>query len=497
MRRVYRSLSFIILPSVISVSAQALTFRDVITFLGVNPDSPAYNTVCDDYPFDSRKGSICRSYPKDKVRPVATLPASKDLEPDTLYLLSADNEIKAPYQLKNGVGILPTPDKGNVTLTPSGSGTDDDCGLCVMKFAERTKVAGLSVNIGASSWKPKPGKGKEKAIFYGSTSSSEFSETTIWGRSDFVDLVHQYMTVSGQNMQSYHRLVLYAQGSQNLLRVENADNTSAVGTPDGGNRHVDIVNSIGTLSGDIPPSATEQGGFVINNLVAHLLSSSVFYHPLDAFVTFPRYGVIATDTPALYIYRNNHKVTQEGYSRAQDVEEIYRNNLQSDMSVFSDANSYLTQSDHYVNDLKDQSRLVYYLGDNEEYESTDVDTSAENITKLTRYGGFFLGNTQQLEAICPVNPDNYNASNPFPIVNGVRIELGPSNSTTKNFHDFCVANAQNTACDRNIKDRLVDGSIGLGVGVVSTSIIWSIIVVACACRSVGKKKDYISLENNT
>ena len=494
MRKIYRSLSFIILPSVISVSAQALTFRDVTSFLGVGSDAPTYDPICDDYPFDSRKGSICRSYPKDKVLTVAALPASNDLKLDTLYLLTADGGIEAPYQLKSGVGILPTPSKAEVALKPSGSGADDDCGLCVMKFAEGTKVAGLSVDIGESGWDPAPGKGKEKAIFYGSTSSSEFSETTIWGRSDFVDLVHQYMTVSGQNMQSYHRLVLYAQGSQNLLRVENANSSSAVDVPSGARWHVDIVDSLGTLSGNIPSSATEQGGFVINNLVGTLLSSSIFYDPLDASVAFPRYGVIATDTPALYIYRDSHKVTKEGYSREQDVEEIYRNSLQSGMSVFSDANSYLSDSDHYVNDLTDQSKLVYYLGDNEEYKSIDVDTSAKNISMLTRNGGFFLGNTQQLEAICPVNPDNYNASNPFSVVNGVRIEFGPSNSTTKNFHDFCVANAQNTACDRSVKDRLIDGSIGLAVGVVGASFFWGI-ALACVCKSVGKKGDYMKIDN--
>ena len=495
MRRIYRPLSFII-PCVISVSAQALSFRDVGNFGGVSSNGPAYNDICDDYPIGSRKGNICRSYPKDKVLTVETLPASKDLKTDTLYLVSGQSTIETPYPLQTGTSVLPVPSLNELVLTPTGSGTDDDCGLCVVKFAEGTRLAGLSVDINSSSWKPTPGKGKERAIFYGATSSSELSESTIWGRSDFVDLVHQYMTVDGQNMQSYHGLVLYAEGSQNLLRLENSDSTSAVSVPDTYSWHVDIVNSIGTLSGDIPSSATEQGGFVINNLVGTILSSSVFYTPLDASKTFRRYGLIATDTPELYVYRNSHKVTKENYSREQDFEEVYRNKLQSGMAVFSDDNSYFEDGEHYVNELSDPSKLDFYLGNNQEYVSSDVDTSPESISKLTRYGGFFLGNTQQLEHMCPVNPDNYNASDPYPVVNGLQIDFGPSNSTTKDFHAFCTSNARNAACERSTKDRLIDGSIGLGIGIAVTSAIW-IGITVCICRSVGKKGGYTTVQGNT
>ena len=486
MRRVYRSLSFIFLPAVISVSAHAVSLRDLTSVLGAGSSKPDYDNTCDDYPIDSRKGSICRSYSKDKVHKVATLPASKDLKADSLYILSGDGGIEAPYSLKNGVGIIPTPDKDQVILTPSGTGTDNDCGLCVMKFAEGTKVAGLSVNISGSNWKPKPGKGEERAIFYGSTSTSEFSESTVWGRSDFVDVIHQYMTVSGDNMQSYHRLNLYAGGSQNLLRVENANSSSAVSIPEGDKWHVDIANSTGTLSGNISSSATEQGGFVLNNLVGSIYSSSIFYEPLAASKTFSRFGFIATDTPALYIYRDSHKVTREGYSRKKDKEELYRNEHQSKMMIFSDDNSYFPEGEHYINELTDQSGLVYYLGNNEEYASTDVDNSAESISKLTKYGGFYLGNTQELKAICPVNPDLYNVSNPYPVVNGVQIQEGPANSTTKDLYSFCVANVQNTACNRSVTDRLIDGAIGGGIVLIASSpfIIGSLI---CLCRSVAKR----------
>ena len=483
MRRVYRSLLFF-LPATIAVSAQAVTFRDVTTFFGVGSGAPSNSTVCEDYPIDSRKRHICKSYPEDKVFTVATLPASKDLKEDSLYLLSGDGGIEAPYQLKPGVGVLPTPDMDKVVLTPSGSGTDDDCGLCVMKFAEGTQVAGLSVDISKSSWKPAPGKGKEKAIFYGSTSSCEFSESFVWGRSDFVDLVHQHMTVDGQKMQLYHKLVLYAEGSQNLLRVENSNSAAAVSIPEGYSWHVDIVNSVGTLSGNIPSSATEQAGFVITNLVGTLLSSSVFYEPLNASETFARYGLLATDTPALYVYRYSHKVTREGYNRALDTEEVYRNKLQSTMSIFSNDNSYFAGSEHFINELKIPSQLVFYLGDNEEYESSDVDTSANNISKLTRNGGFFLGNTQQLEAMCPVIPDNYNASTPYSLVNGVQIFAGPGNATTKNFHAFCTTNA---LCHRPVKNRLIDGSIGAAIATACVSIFW-IGVLNCVFRSHNKKR---------
>ena len=295
-------------------------------------------------------------------------------------------------------------------------------------------------------------------------------------------------------MQSYHRLKLYAEGSQHLLRVENTS-SSAAKAPDRNRRHVDIVDSIGILSGGIPSDATEQGGFVITNLVGAILSSSIFYDPLDPSQTFPRYGVIATDTPALYLYRDSHKVTQKNYRREQDIEEIYRNKLQSSMQVFSDDNSYLPQGDHYINELSDPSQLVYYLGNNEEYVSTDVDASHDNIDKLTRNGGFFLGNAMQLEAICPLHPNDYNASNPLPAVNGLQISAGPVNATVRNFYEYCTESTQSSACDRSIKDRLIDGSIGFGFATVIVSIPW-LIGTICLCAKARKKSGYININDN-
>ena len=486
MRRIYRHLSFII-PCVISVSAQALSTRDVGNFLGITSGEVNYNTLCDDYPFASRKGNICKSYPKDKVLTVTTLPASKDLKTDTLYLVSGQSTIETPYPLQTGTSILPIPSLDELKLIPSGSGTDDDSGLCVVRFAEGARLAGLSVDLSSSSWKPTPGKGTDRAIFCGTSSSSELSESTIWGRSDFVDLIHQSMTVDGEKMQIYHGLKLYAEGSQNLLRVENSNSTSAVSIPSTYSWHVDILNSTGTLSGNIPSSAEEQGGFVINNLVAKIESSSVFYTPLDTSKTFHRYGLIATDTPELHVLKDSHKITAEGYSREQDVEEVYRNKLQSGMTILSDNNSYFKHGEHYLNELSAQSKLVFVLGNNLAYESTDVDTSPESIASLTKYGGFYLGNTQQLENMCPVNPENYNATNPYPAVNGVEIVLGPSNSTIKNYHELCTDGARSAACERSLKGRLIDGSIGLAAGITITSVVWGCIM-ACVCRSAGKSK---------
>ena len=154
MRRIFHPLSFMVFSSVISVSAQALSSRDETFALGFAAETSSYNKACDGYPPQSRKNTICRSYPEDQVVAVQQLPAAKKLKSNTLYLVKNDSEIEAPYALKPGVGILPSPDKtSNLTLTLSGSGTDHDCALCVMKFAEGTKVAGLTVNLSSSSWK--------------------------------------------------------------------------------------------------------------------------------------------------------------------------------------------------------------------------------------------------------------------------------------------------------------------------------------------------------
>ena len=498
MRRVYRSLSFILLPSVISVSAQAFGLRDVSDLLGVTSPPPSYSPLCDQYPVSSDKSAICRSYPKDKVIPVIKLPHANDLKQDTLYLVSDDNiEVDAPYKLKPSVGVLPD-GISDLTLSPKGAGTDDDYGLCVMKFAEDTKVAGIKVDMVTSEWEGTPGTGKIRAIFCGSTSSSFFSESTIFGREDFTDLIHQYKTVNERTVQSYHRLNLYAEGSQNLIRVENADSSSAVRKPEGSGtaRHVEIVDCTGTLSGNIPSSAKEQAGFVINNLVPALYSSSVFYEPLDASQTFLRAGLIATDTPAFYIFRSQHLRTQEGDTREQDAEEIFRNNLHPEMKIYSDENRYFAlkdQQDHYRNELNDQSKLTYYLGRNEQYESTDVDYSADDIPKLSRNGGFFLGNAMQLKAICSINPGNYNETDPLPAINGVPITAVPTNATLVNFRDHCIANAENTAC--KLKDHLISGVIGVAIGIGVTALSF-IPIIACICRSQ-KRSGYTSIQGQT
>ena len=493
MRRLCHHLSFIILPAMISVSANAFSLRDAPPYLSFGSESSPYNEFCDEYPVESRKHVICKSYPDKDVTPVVKLPTARELKPDTLYLVGEDSEIEAPYALPPGAGILPAPHKtDNLALTPSGTGADDDCALCVMKFAEGTKVAGLTVDLSTSSWNPTPGSGAERAIFYGATAESEFSESIVFGRNDFVDVVHQLQTVSDNKMQSYHRLKLYAEGSQHLLRVENTS-SSAVKAPDNGTWHVDIVNCVGTLSGTIPPTIKEQGGFVITNLAATILSSSVFYTPLDTSHTFPRYGLIANDTPVLHVYRVSHKVTCKDYNPEQDVEEIFRNSLQSDMQIFSDDNSYFPEGGHYVNELRVPSQLVYFLGNNEEYVSIDVDTSPENIDRLTRKGGFFLGNAMQLESICPVIPNDYNATDPLPAVNGLQIFTGPANATVKNFHEFCTNNARNTACKHKTRDRLIDGSIGFAAGVVAATLPW-MAVTGCLLYKFKHRAGYIELK---
>ena len=502
MQIVYRFLSFTFLSSVISVSAQATTVStaDVTTAMGITTPPPSHNPICDEYPIDSDKGVFCRSYPKDKVVQHPTLPALKDLKEDTLYLIT-QGDIEAPYALKNGVGILPPPHSPDVTLIPSGSGTDSDHGLCVMKFAEGTKVAGVTVDLRSSSWKPTPGKNTDRAIFCGSTASSRFSESTIYGREDFVDLVHQYKTTSKGTMQTYHRLNLYAKGSQNLIRVENADMSRLVEKASRSERHVDISDCTGTLSGNVP-SSTEQAGFVINNLVPQLFNTSVFYEPLAESEHFLRAGLIAIDTPAFYIFSVHHlqtSPTQEDDSRAMDFKEVYRNKLlHSEMKIISTDNRYYAledQQDHYKNEL-DSAELLYLKHNNEEYESTDdVDNSPEGIRNLSNHGGVFKGNAMQLEAMCPVNPDNYNATNPLPTANGIPITEGPANATVMNFVDYCMENEDSDEC--SIKNRLIDGAIGGGIMTVVSSGFW-LSVIGCICYSHRKtaRSGYGVLENH-
>ena len=151
------------------------------------------------------------------------------------------------------------------------------------------------------------------------------------------------------------------------------------------------------------------------------------------------------------------------------------------MQIFSNDNSYFADGNHYVNELSVPSQLIYYLGNNEEYVTTDVYTSPDNIDRLTRNGGFFLGNAMQLKSICPVNPDNYNVTNPLPAVNGLQISAGPANATTKSFYEYCAVNAQNSAaCEQTLADRLIDGAIGVAIGAAAVSIPWCIATV-CLC----------------
>lgn len=493
MRKLCRSLSFLLLPSIVSLSTEAGIIDYVQSFVEAGSGEPPYSEACAGFPADSRKRTICQSYSKDNVETRNNLPRSaSDLKSGMLYLIKNDSEIDTPYALNPGVGILPTPTRQQITLTPAGDGTDDDCGLCVMKFAEGTKVAGLSINLNTSSWHPSPGHGTEKAIFYGSTSESEFSESVVWGRSDFADVIHQRQSIRDGKMQSYHRLILYAEGSQNLLRVDNTS-SSAVKVPDTYTWHVDVVNVVGTLSGNIPSSAVMQGGININNLLATVQSSSVLYEPLADNQTFKRYGVIAKDTPELYLYSMSHKVTKEGYERNDDddKEELFQSDLQKAMSVFSDDNSYLDTDEHYEDALADGSTLTYYLGKNMKYVSINVETSPQNITKLTKNGGIFYGNALQLEAMCPVIPNNYNETNPYPAVNGEAITEGPVNATVKDLYEFCVKGARSTACQRSLRDRVIDGVIG---GAIMTAVIGipSLISNICLCKKLRSKRSRYS-----
>ena len=497
MRRVSRPL-FIISVLIVSVSTLALSLK------GVVPESKAasYNKACDNYDIQSRKNTICKSYPDDMVVSVATLPAAKDLKKNTLYLVSDNSEIETPYALQPGVGILPTPNKlNNLILTPSGPGFDHDCDRCVMKFAEGTKVAGVSVNLSSASWWP-PRRFDTtyvNAVFYGSTTELEFSESEVWGRNDFDDLVYQRQTVRDGKMHSYHRLKLYSEGTPRLFRVVNTSQT-AVQVPGNNSRHVDIVNCIGILSGTIPSTFLSQRGFMITNLVGMMYSSTILYDPLDSSHTYPRYGLLATDTPVLYLYRNSQRVTHKGYHRKQDIAEKYRNWHQSRMLVFSNDNSYFfSGGDHYVNELKDPSQLVYYLGDNELYASADMDTSSENIDRLTRHGGFFLGNAMLLESICPVNPGDYTVSYPLPAVNGVKIHYGPAKATVKDFYDFRTENPTQHSedCEHPTKDWLIGGSTGLGIGAAVASVPWliSTIYLCMKIKAITNRIGYTSISH--
>lgn len=516
MRNNLAALSFIVLPSVIALSVKAVPRDGVLSgqenlpqdpipyaALGEEPLTEVNTSICEKFPEGSRKKTICFNYDNNNksIKPVKTLPsADSKLKPDTLYLVNNTSELTAPYKLPSGTSILPSPTTEELELTFTGHGTDGDCGPCAIKLGEGSRLAGLSVNMKVSHWKPTTQHGKEHAIFYGATSESEISESKIWGRSDFVDLIHQKQTVSEDKMLSYHRLAMYAEGSQNLIRVENTSTTAAK-IPDDFTWNVDIVDVIGTLSGNIPSSAQQQTGFQINNLIANILKSSVFYDSLDSSKTFSRVGVLGIDTPHLYLFDVSYNVLKKGYDRDYDLEEAYENKLQKSMTVYSDHNTYLDidDEDHFLNSVTPASALTYYLGENYRYSSVDVDNSAENIDRLTSNGGFYLGNAMKLESMCPVNASDYNPNAPYPAVNGDLIVRGPSNATLESYSELCIHGSKANACNISLKTRLIDGSVGFSIGFVAGGALFGIplaIALACVCVKHSPKKDYQKIGDN-
>ena len=348
-------------------------------------------SVCDQYDTGTRKYAICKKYDRSKIKAVGSIPPGGYLEKDTLYIVNhyGGYFIDTPYIIPANTSIIPE-QGGILELIPTGTGAGGSCAACVIQLSEGSAMAGIHLNIPKSKWRPTPGVGSEKSIIYGETSSSEFSESVIWGSPGFEHLIHQKTDAAEGKLQTYSGIRLFTEGASTGLYVERVLSPD-MAAPNKHSRNVVLDKSVVVLSGTIPASTKRQVGVRLTKVNTFVTGVQVLFTPLAAGATFERRGVMAEDTAEISLTGITYRVTEKSQKRQKDVQEYFSSRYLSSMKVFSNNNIYIKNMKPYVNNVTPQKGLNYVLGNSHTSPDRNIPIDLKSINSLASVGGVMPG----------------------------------------------------------------------------------------------------------
>ena len=494
--------SFALLPAVIltgilPLTAQAIPIVDQFynTIDWITGGSGSGNKYCDKYTeYQAHIQHICDRYTEDKTQKITLLPEASKLKPNTLYLVSTGkNTIVTPYNVPDGTSILPEPGV-DLNLVPKGVGSDDDCGLCVLKLNENSRVAGALINIPKASWNPAPKAGKPKAVIFVKGKKAEFSASSITGSQAFDAHIYSRVDSNDDMMLSFKNLVLYTNGTQYGIKVENVSG-KGVTIPNQATRNVEVLGSIVVMS-DTPKDATlPQAGISLNNVLGFIGGSTVAFSPLSTSIKAPRVGVKAVDTASLWLDKNVFALTKMVSFRGEDVQVSLAGDKNDKMTLFSDGNSFSTMMQSYQNLFSDSSRLKFVGQGNYLYSDLDLILDPATIAKLTSTGGVFLSTVLKAPAICSVLKEgDFNRTDPF-APTAVLGETIPGNATVLSFEEeFSNCETEGVCSWKNFPLEVAGFAVaGVALGSLVTGTLVGIMAYKCG-HKVGKGYKSITAE---
>ena len=479
-----------------SLSAQSMSVQDYLydTMHWLAGGSGVTNSLCDGYPeSEFRIQSICDLYETKDTISVETLPPASQLRKNSLYLVSqSDNKIDTPYTIPSGTAVIPAPDT-TLNLIPRGSGSDQECALCVLKLSEGSHAAGIQLDIPKSSWKPSAKAKGIKSAVYVTGLKAEFSASTITGSQDFQYLIYQQSPSEKGVSLHYNELTLYTNGTQYGLYVENTADT-AVTAPKEAIRHVELLGTIIVMSGAPTDPSADQVAVSITNLIPYIGGSQIAFSPLPETTTGARTGLQAIDTVSLWLNSNIFALTIPDGQRANDVQVSCATRLNDRMTLFANGNSFSIMIPTFDNKLSIQSNLEFITRDNFYYSDLDLVLDQDEIANLTSTGGVVLSSVLKLPAICSaLDEEMFNKTIPFQPTT-ILGKSAPANATIVNFEEKFAqcesGNNDDNACSwRDFPGEVAGFSLaGAGVG-----FLVAIPIFGVCCYRMGRSaslKDY-------
>ncbi|MGI9276119.1 MAG: hypothetical protein ACR2PT_14920 [Endozoicomonas sp.] len=362
--------------------------------------SPKPLATCEEYPATSRKKAICSLY--DKFTPIRKGQWTPviTLQEDTLYIVDDESiSVNAPFNIPKGSALLPSPNNPNlleITFDPV-TGSSDQCEFCVLVYGEGARVAGVRLDVSKGGPETffrngllRSAPGKIKSIIYGETSASELSESVLIGDDECDSLIQQKHT-GLQAVQFYSGNLLYANGSRNIIKVENSSD-KPVSVPDKVIWQLEVRDSIHILDGSIA-SGPMQAGFAVTNLIPLISGNTVVYTPLSEPESFTRSGFYMLDVPRVNISGNFHAVSEIEYRRKEDAAEEFAWNHLTKTKAVSFSNSYI---EGMTSVKGEDTKLDYGFANNKYYSDLNITLDEEAILRYPPGGWLFEGSALRL-----------------------------------------------------------------------------------------------------